>query len=166
MPLVVSDLAGALQVEAYLPPGLSWSDPGGFSIEVNTPTTQGRRLAADQVAPGRLRATLPDAGPGFYTFLVSTPLGTQRQLHLRRHRAESEAWGINPALDDWRAAGLIGPWDPVLLARHRGPGAPPPVDRSLMVLGLGLFLSAILVDRTRLNAAGVVSALKRWRARL
>jgi hypothetical protein len=107
------------------------------------------------VAPGRLRATLPDAGPGLYTFLVSTPAGTQRQLHLRRHRAETETWGTNPALDAWRTAGLIGNWDPDFLARHRDRNRTrPPADRSLVGLALALFLSGVLVDRTRFHKAG------------
>ena len=66
-----------------------------------------------------MQATLPDAGPGLYTFLVVDFAGTQRQLHLRRHRAENEAWGTNPALDAWRTAGLIRDWDPGFLAHHR-----------------------------------------------
>ena len=94
----------------------------------------------------------PDAGAGLYTFLVSTPAGTQRQLHLRRHRAETETWGTNPALDAWRTAGLFGNWDPDFLARHRDRNRNrPPVDRSLVGLALALFLSGVLVDRTRLR---------------
>jgi len=106
----------------------------------------------NSVAPGRLQATLPDAGSGLYTFLVSTSLGTRRQLHLRRNRAESETWGTNPALDTWRTAGLVNDWDPAILARHRdGERGRRPIDRSLLVLALALFLSGIVVDRANLR---------------
>lgn len=165
--LAVSDKPSGLQVEADIPTGLGRPGPDSVSIAVDTPTTPGRKLATDPVAPGRLRATLPDAGPGLYTFLVSTPLGTQRQLHLRRHRAEDERWGTNPALDAWRSAGLISPWDPGMLARYRdGDRGRHPVDRSLIGLALMLFLSGVLVDRTRLDRAAVIVAANRWRARV
>ena len=120
-------------------------------MTVTTPATQGRLVSTDYVAPGRLRATLPDAGPGLYTFLVSTSLGTQRQLHLRRNRAENDTWGTNPALDAWRTAGLVTDWDPRFLAQHRDDSrASRPVDRSLIGLALAFFLAGVLVDRTRL----------------
>ncbi len=152
--LDVSDLPAGLQVEADVPAGAGRSDPAGVSITVQTPTTRGQLVSTDYVAPGRLRATLPDAGPGLYTFLVSTSLGTQRQLHLRRQRAENEAWGINPALDAWKTAGLVSIWDPGFLARHRdGNRARAPLDRSLVGLALALFLSGVLVDRTRFRKA-------------
>lgn len=164
--LAVSDLPAGLQVEADIDDASGVPDPGRVSIAVDTPTTQGRLLPAEYVAPGRLRATLPDAGPGLYDFLVSTPAGTQRHLHLRRGRAENDAWGVNPALDEWQATGLVGRRDPVALARHRGdPAGRGPVDRSLVGLGLALFLTGVVVDRTRLNATGIRTALRRWRAR-
>jgi hypothetical protein len=164
--LAVSDVPGGLQVEADIEAGMGRPDPDSVSIAVNTPTAQGRLLATDYVAPGRLRATLPDAGSGLYTFLVSTSLGTQRQLHLRRHRAETDAWGTNPALDEWRTAGLVSIWDPGVHAQYRDRNrGGRPVDRSLIGLALALFLSGVLVDRTRLDKAGVREALRRWRTR-
>jgi hypothetical protein len=165
--LTVLDLPGALQVEADIPDAVGGAADGGVTIAVNTPTTAGRQLATDAIAPGRLRALAPDDGPGLYTFLVSTPLGTQRQLHLRRQRAESQGWGINPALQAWQSAGLVKPWEPGFLAR-RGDGGRGrlPVDRVLVGLGLLLFLAGVLVDRTRLDVARVGAALRRWRARV
>lgn len=164
--LTVNDLPGGLQVEADGPVEEGTLKPGSVSIAVNTPATQDGVLITDAVAPGRLRATLPEAGPGLYTFLVSTPRGTLRQLHLRRHRAESESWGTNPALDAWRAAGLIEQWSPSFLARHRDTElGRRPVDRSLIGLGLVLFLAGVLVDRTRWTKAGVRQALQRWPTR-
>jgi hypothetical protein len=155
--LEVSDLPVGLQVEADVQAGTGRPDPDGVSITVQTPTTQGQLVSTDYVAPGRLRATLPDAGSGLYTFLVSTSLGTQRQLHLRRHRAENETWGTNPALDAWRTAGLVSNWDPGFLAQHRdGNRARPPVDRSLIGLALALFLTGVLVDRTKLHKEALV----------
>ena len=155
--LEVSDLPAGLQVEAEVPAGMGTTHPDDVSIVVQTPTAQRQRVSMDQFAPGRLRATLPDAGSGLYTFLVSTSLGTKRLLHLRRLRAESETWGTNPALEAWRSEGLIGNWDPETVARPRdGNRARPPVDRSLVGLALALFLCGVLVDRTRLHKASVI----------
>jgi Ca-activated chloride channel family protein len=164
--LAVSDLPAGLQVEADVQSGMGTPDPGSVSIAVRTPTQQQHVVAAEPVAPGRLQAMLPDAGPGLYTALASTSLGTQRQLHLRRHRAESETWGTSPDLEAWRTAGLIRNWDPRFLA-HQGDRSwgHRPVDRSLIGLALALFLSGVLLDRTRLHWAGIRQALGRWRAR-
>ena len=160
--LAVSDLPGGLQVEADVEGGPGRSEP--VSIAVSTPTTRSRPISAEEVAPGRLRAVLPDAGAGLYTFVVSTAQGTRRQLHLRRHRSESAAWGTNPALEEWRSAGLISPWNPSLLApRQRGTGVA--LDRSLLALGLLLFMAGVVVDRARLDGADFRSALGRWRRR-
>lgn len=149
--LAVSDMPAGLQVEADVQAGTGSPDRGSVSIAVTTPTTQSRLVSTDYVAPGRLRATLPDTGSGLYTFLVSTSLGTQRQLHVRRNRAEHATWGTNPALDAWRTAGLISNWDPGLLVQHRESSLTRrPVDRSLVGLALALFLAGVLVERTRL----------------
>ncbi len=146
--LAVSDLPGGLQVEADVQAGTDWSDPAGASIAVQTPTAQARQLSSEHVAPGRLRATLPDAGSGLYTFLVSTPFGSQRLLHVRRNRAENVAWGTNPALDIWKTAGLVSAWDPGAFARHRDLARTRHrADRSLIGLALALFLAGVLVDR-------------------
>lgn len=163
--LTVSDLPAGLQVEADIQAAPGGPGPASVSIMVNTPTTQGALLRMDLVAPGRLRATLPDAGAGLYTFLVATPLGTQRQLHLRRPLAETQAWGTNPALHAWRAAGLIRFWAPGVLAQPDGQRGHRPFDRTLLALALTLFLSGVVVDRTRLSGADVRDAVRRWRAR-
>ena len=76
--LAVSDLPAGLQIDVDVQVATGGSDPDSVSIAVKTPSAQDRLVTADYVAPGRLRATLPDAGPGLYTFLVSTSLGTQR----------------------------------------------------------------------------------------
>jgi hypothetical protein len=152
--LDVSDVPNGLLVEADFQTEAGRPDANGVSIAVQTPTTQNRLLSMNHVAPGRLQVVLPDAGSGLYTFLVSTSLGTRRQLHLRRNRAESETWGINPALDAWTTAGLVSNWDPAFLARHRdGERARRPVDRSLLGLALALFLSGVLVDRAKLRTS-------------
>ena len=135
-----------------------------MSITVDTPVSQGQLLTTDPVAPGRLRATLPNAGPGLYTFVVSDPRGIRRHLHLRRERAENEAWGINPALDTWVASGVVSRWQASDFARHRE-GVGRPVDRSWIVLALALFLSGVAVDRTRLDKATITQAVRRWRRR-
>jgi hypothetical protein len=114
-----------------------------------------------------MRAFVPEAGPGLYTFALSTPLGTQRQLHLRHHRAENETWGINPRLAAWTNDGLVGAWTPGELAPPPSDGSEGrlPVDRTLLALALALFLSGVLVDRTRLPRAFVSDRLRRLRTR-
>jgi uncharacterized membrane protein len=162
--LTVSDQPAAMRIDAETADRAAGTD--ALSIVVQAPTTPGRLLATQTVAPGRLQATLADPGPGLYTFLVSGPHGTQRQLHLRRHRAEHEAWGTSPALDSWRSAGLIVDWRPEFLAPRRDVSrAPRPLDRSLLGLALALFLGAVLVDRTRLEWARVSQGLRRLRRR-
>lgn len=166
--LVVSDLPGALRVEADVPLQASAgvSEAGGVSVAVNTPTAQSYSVAADALAPGRVGATLPDAGPGLYTLLVSTAQGSERRLHLRRQRAESQSWGTSPDLAVWRSAGLIRDWDPRWLTRHEGgPPVRRPLDRSLLALGLALFLAGVLVDRTQLGAGLRARVLQGWRRR-
>ena len=151
MTLDVSDVPNGLVVEADFQAETGRPDTNAVSIAVQTPTTQSQVVSMKLVAPGRLQATLPDAGSGLYTFLVSTSLGTRRQLHLRRSRAENEAWGTNPALDAWRAAGLVSNWDPASLVHRDGERASRPADRSLLGLALALFLSGVLVDRAKLR---------------
>lgn len=164
--LAVSDLPAGLQIDADVQRQPGRLGPGGISIAVDTPAGPGQALGAEAIAPGRLRATLPDAGPGLYTFLLSSPLGTQRLHHLRRQRTEDQFWGVNPALEAWKAAGLISDWDPGSFARRLEDGRKRrPLDRALVFLGLSLFLCGVLIDRTRLNTAGVRQVLRRWRAR-
>ncbi len=118
----------------------------------------------DEVAPGRLQATLLDTGAGLYTFLVTTASGTQRRLHLRRHRAENESWGISPALTAWRADGLIEDRDPGRVTRSRDAGSQRrALDRSLLMLALALFLCGVLVDRATLQRPSVQRILQRLR---
>jgi uncharacterized membrane protein len=66
--LTVTDGAAGMQVELELPASADALDAGGVAVAVDTPTTSGRPLTTDTVAPGRLRATLPDDGPtgGFF----------------------------------------------------------------------------------------------------
>jgi len=163
--LTVTDLRAGLQVDADIATVAGGPGPGEVAITVNTPTTTGQVLAMDRVAPGRLRATLPDAGAGLYTFLIATAQGSQRQLHLRRQRAESGAWGVNPALQAWRRDGLAGDWQPGLLARRRDDGGKRALDRTLIAGALVLFLAGVLLDRATLKRATVSAALRRWRIR-
>lgn len=162
--LTVTDLPGGLQLDAETHAGARRNDSA--AVTVDTPTAQGRRLALDAIAAGRLRTTLPDDGPGLYSFAISDSPGTQRHLHLRRHHGEDESWGTNAELDVWRAAGLLNDWNPPVLAqvheRHRGSR---PMDRSLIGVALAFFLSGVLVDRARLDKAGITNALARWRQR-
>ncbi|MBK9608874.1 MAG: VWA domain-containing protein [Betaproteobacteria bacterium] len=158
--LAVADLPAGLQIEADLPAG--WNPRSGWHVDHGDNTCCAKLVGVrGRSRPGRLRAALPDAGPGLYAFLVSTSLGTQRQLHLRRNRTENEAWGTNPALDAWRTAGLVSDWDPGFLAQHRDSiRARRPLDRSLIGFAPALFLAGVLVDRARLSKTAPV--LTQW----
>ena len=119
---------------------------------MTTPTGRAESLRAEEVAPGRLHASLPDAGAGLYAFVASTPLGTQRVLHLRRHRAETQTWGMNPAVDEWKSVGLVEDWRegrPITDGRTRREA-----DPSLVALALVLFLAGVLADRAHLPRSG------------
>ena len=163
--LAVSDLPAGMQIDADVPVVAGAPDVDGASIAVKTPTAQDRRVSADYVAPGRLRATLADTDSGLYAFQMSTSLGTERHLHLRRNRTESETFGTNPALYAWKNEGLVSDWNPDFLAQHRfGDRAGRPVDRSLLGLALALFLVGVLVDRAKPYATGVARPARTWRA--
>ena len=164
--LTVTDLPGALQVEAEVRPGpgTGLGNTAGLSIAVDTPEAQGQMLTTEPVAPGRLRATLPNPQPGLYTFVVADAQGLRRHLHLRRDRAESEAWGINPAVEAWVASGLVSRWPADFLA-HDHAATRRLVDRWLIALALALCLSGVLVDRAGLQRSGFRQALRRWRTR-
>ena len=116
-------------------------------------------LTADDVAPGRLRAKLPEAeGTDVYTIVVTSPHGTQRMLHLRRSGAEDDSFGTSPAIDSWKQAGLVSEWNPASLSqlRNAAHGDRQP-DRWLVGAGLALFLAGVVIDRTRVRF--------RWRLR-
>ncbi|MEO7115397.1 MAG: VWA domain-containing protein [Caldimonas sp.] len=159
--VTVSDSPGALVVDADVPASV-----GAVTMVVDTPTARAQPLATERIAPGRWRATLSDAGPGLYDVLVTTALGTQRQLHLRQGRAERGTWGTSPMLQAWKSEGLVEDWQPAGFARsHEGGRGERPPDRSLIALGLVLFLCAVLVDRARITGS-VTTLLRRRRARV
>ena len=165
--MVVTDGANDLRVELELPAASDAALLAAVSLAVETPSGADRSLTVDTVAPGRLRATLPDDGPGLYTFIATTARGTQRQLHLRRPGVESQKWGIDPALEAWRKEGLVAAWDPrALLAAAPGERARRAPDRTLLGLTLGLFLAGVVLDRTGLSLAAVNAAWRRWRLRM
>ncbi|MDE1926551.1 MAG: VWA domain-containing protein, partial [Burkholderiales bacterium] len=114
------------------------------AIVVDTPRRRGLRIAARFIAPGRLGASLPDDGPGLYDIALTTPRGPQHALLLRRAGRETGAGGISPALAAWRRAGWIANWNPQERLPARGPR---PIDRTLIGLGLALFVGASVVDR-------------------
>lgn len=149
--VTASDLPKGLRIDVDLPSGTDSIDSVGTAIEVSTPTSRTQALAVDRIAPGRLQAILPDAGAGLYTVVVTTTAGTQRRLHLRRQRAESESWGTGAALVSWRSEGLIEDWTPSRVASASDAGqVRRPLDRSLVMLALALFVCGILVDRASL----------------
>ena len=162
--LTVSDLPNELVVEADLPAGTGGLDEAAVSMVVNTPTSRSQPLATERIAPGRLRATLLHAGPGLYDVVANTPLGKQRQLHLRQGRAESRTWGTSPLLQAWKSQGLVKDFDPVQLGRSRDVDrSGRRLDRSLMALALVLFLCGVLVDRARVDG-GLAAILRRRKA--
>ena len=146
----MTDAPGALVVEADLSTGTSGTRDGPVSMVADTPTARGLPLTAEEIAPGRWRATLAGAGPGLYDVVVATPLGTQRQLHLRQARAEARSWGASPMLQAWRADRLIEDFDPASIGRARDADRQGrPLDRSLVGFALLLFLLGVVVDRWR-----------------
>ena len=162
--LSVSDSPGGLRIDAEL--RATANQPAGQDLRlvVDTPKARGHSVSMEQVAPGRWRAELPEAGPGLYAFQAADSHATQRQLHLRRHRHEDTSWGTNPALDGWRRAGLLSNWNPSLGQSHPGgAGAGRPFDRTLVGLALALFLAGVAVDRMAL--AGLGATLLAWRMR-
>jgi hypothetical protein len=139
-----------MQVATDIRSTRGWAVLDGLSFSVKTPGADARAAPSEYVAPGRTRATVPDDGAVLYTFMVSTPLGTERLLHLPRKLGEDEAWGTNPALETWRSAGLVGNWDPSALAqRRKAARASHQPDRWLIGLALVLFLAGVVADRTK-----------------
>ncbi|MBK7472061.1 MAG: VWA domain-containing protein [Betaproteobacteria bacterium] len=159
--LAVADLPAGLQIEADLPsrdgiPRSGWHVDHGDDTCCAKPVGVRGRSRPRPAPSGAARRH-----PAQPHSLVSTSLGTQRQLHLRRNRTENEAWGTNPALDAWRTAGLVSDWDPGFLAQHRDSiRARRPLDRSLIGFALALFLAGVLVDRARLSKTAPV--LTQW----
>jgi von Willebrand factor type A domain len=147
--LSVSDLPDRLQIDVDVRSSNGWSAPEQMSIAMTAPAGEARVVPSAHVAPGRLRMSLPDEGPGVYTFIASSSLGTQKLLHLRRHRAEDEAWGTSPALEAWKNARLINNWDPAILQRPTGTRVERQIDRWLIGLALVLFLAGVIVDRLK-----------------
>jgi hypothetical protein len=147
MALTALDATDGIVVQADLRGAEGWADVA--SLAVTTPTGRSRTPAMQTVAPGRLRATIDEVEPGPYTLVLSSPLGMQRVVHLRSSRAEESAWGASPAVEQWRRAGLVRPWDPGTVARRRAPaaGGLPHVDRWLLGLARLLFATGVLVDR-------------------
>ncbi|MEP7138527.1 MAG: VWA domain-containing protein [Caldimonas sp.] len=146
--VTLTDAPGALVVDVDLSAGASGARDGPVSMVVDAPTARGRPLTPEEIAPGRWRATLADAGPGLYDVVVATPLGTQRQLHLRQARAEARTWGASPLLQTWKSDRLIEDFDPGSIGRARDADRNGrPVDRSLVGLGLLIFLLGVVLDR-------------------
>jgi hypothetical protein len=161
--LSVSDLPGALQIDAELRTDILQPSGKGISLKVDTPKARGLSVSMANVAPGRWRAELPEAGPGLYAIQVADERAVQRHLHLRRHRGEDRAWGTNPDLEKWRRAGLVSSWNPGLLRSHLNEaGADHPFDRTLIGLALVLFLSGVAVDRVTLKRTGFGSKFLTW----
>jgi len=137
-----------LRIDADARSRAGWRAPGDLAITATTPTGETRTLATDNVAPGRISATLPGTDAGLYRFVLSSSAGTQRLLHLNRHIEEDESWGTSHAIDEWQRAGLLRNWDDASVEQLRsGIAGRRDPDRGLIGLGLVLFLTGVLIDR-------------------
>jgi hypothetical protein len=168
--LSVTDLAQHLRIDIDMVATTAGTGAGSDpSMQVRTPSGQGRTAPIDALAGGRWQAELPAEGPGLYTLLLDTPQGTVRRMHLRRLMAESQAWGVNPELERWRAAGLVSAGDPATpeAGSHPRGGAQRTPDQGLLLLALALCLAGVAVDRigTGANLAEPLArGLRRLRA--
>jgi len=147
--LTVGESGSGLRIEvAQRAHDAAGADPGPIDLQVDAPGARGRLVPAEPLAPGRWRAELPTAGAGLYTVTAANALGSVRGLYLLRAGKEEDAWGTNPELARWQAAGLLERWRPGALQGLRAPpGAEPPPDRSLLALALACFAAGMLVDR-------------------
>lgn len=164
--VTVTEGASELVIEADFDLPLPSDAAALLSITVETPKAGQLRLRTEQIAPGRLRAAVPDAGPGLYAFVLAGPRGAQRHLHLRRRSAEGRDWGTNPALRDWARQGLLTAGDAAPPASSRvGIAMDRPPDRWLVGLALVMFLLGVVVDRAQRDAIGQVLDRLRRRVR-
>ncbi|MFO1270658.1 MAG: VWA domain-containing protein [Rubrivivax sp.] len=159
----VQERAGMLEILADLP--ADEQDDGAVRLAVTTPARQTLEAAFERIGPRRLRARVPDAGPGLYSLLLAGRRGTERHLLVRPARAEAATWGLNPQIEVWRREGLIdggpGGTPPAAGGRARAPRT----DRALVALALLLFCAGVLVDRLRGRPAWLSSSTRRFRAR-
>lgn len=158
--LKVLDRSDGLTIDVEAAAGVEAASASSVSIVVARPTGEAQTVAAEWVAPGRLRARLRDTTPGVYSLTVATPQGTQRWLHLRQAALEARSWGIHPRAQAWREAGLVTDWRAAALTRPRGGERSRPLDRTLLALSLLLVLTAVAVDRVP-----GLDLLQRWRRR-
>ncbi len=130
----------AVEIDGELAPGLT--------LAIDTPAGPGPATVPQAAVPGRLRAPLPEAGPGLYTVRLGTPQGPRSWPVLRRAPDESAQSGVAAELEAWRQAGWVQAWD-----AQRSPRTPPPLagqpqpDRTLLALALLLSLAGVAVDR-------------------
>lgn len=166
--LTVRESGSGLQIEvAQRAVDAAGADPGPLDLQVDAPGGRGRVVPAEPLAPGRWRAELPTAGPGLYTVTAANALGSVRGLYLLRAGKEDDAWGTNPELARWQAAGLLERWRPGALQGLRAPpGAEPPPDRSLLALALACFAAGMLVDRWPPRAQALRTLRRHGRALL
>lgn len=120
----------------------------GLTLAIDTPAAPGPVAVPQALVPGRLRALLPEAGPGLYTVRLGTPQGPRSWPVLRRAPDEAAQFGVAAELDGWRKAGWVQPWDAQQSPRTPPPhGGRPPPDRTLLALALLLSLAGVVVER-------------------
>jgi uncharacterized membrane protein len=155
-----------LRIDADARASAGWGALGDLAITATTPSGETHTLATDNVAPGRISATLPGADAGLYTFVLSSSAGTQRLLHLNRHMEEDESWGTSHAIDEWQRAGLLRNWDDGSVEQLRsGIAGRRDPDRWLIGLALVLFLTGVLIDRIGPRHSGERNASRRPQSR-
>jgi hypothetical protein len=154
--IAVTEDADGLIVDVDLPD----APPGSAAASLDFVSPSGRRgavpLRVD--APGRLRGLVPSAEAGAWTLVASVGGATARTVHLRDARVEEEGWGVDPAVERWRAAGLVHdvgrPPPDRVLDRERSP------DPRWLVAALVLAVAAIVVDRLPRGRAGGIAAVR------
>jgi hypothetical protein len=132
-----------------------WRDAPDARLLVTPPSGAEFRVSLKSVAPGRFSTKLQDPRPGVYRLMAEADGERVGGYHLHRVRGELERAGVNPQLALWESRGLLRIWPaegPAELAAI--PVGTAATSRARWtLLGLVLFLAAVLIDRADLRGA-------------
>jgi Ca-activated chloride channel family protein len=146
----VTDLPRSVRVDVDSAQDGKWAASIDGRVRIQYPSGRAVQRVLIQTAPGRATAEIPGDGPGLYTITVDAGGLASRVVHLREPRRELAATGPNPAIDEWRRAGLVRDWSPAAL--NEVLGALPSTERSpsrALLVAMALFVLGVLVDRVR-----------------